>query len=121
MTTTVDHIGVNVGNYDKSKNFYAAALKPLGLTILNDYGTVIGIGADFPFLWVSEGNAGHVHLAFRADSRKLVDDFYEAAIKAGAKDNGKPGLRTEYHQNYYAAFVLDPDGHNLEAVCHNAP
>ncbi|MBN9307584.1 MAG: glyoxalase [Devosia sp. 67-54] len=118
MTTTVDHIGLNAGDFAKSKAFYAAALAPLGLKILNDFGDVVGMGADFPFLWISAGNPGHVHLAFRADSRKLVDEFYAAAIAAGGKDNGKPGLRPEYHQNYYGAFVLDPDGHNIEAVCH---
>ena len=118
MSATVDHIGLNVSDYEKSKAFYIAALAPLGLKILQDYGVVVGVGGDFPFLWVSAGDAGHVHLAFRADSRKLVDDFYAAAIRAGGKDNGKPGLRTEYHENYYGAFVLDPDGHNIEAVCH---
>ncbi|HVY52439.1 MAG TPA: VOC family protein [Devosia sp.] len=116
MTTTVDHIGLNVSDYDKAKAFYIAALKPLGLTVKQDYGTVIGMGADFPYLWISGGDPGHVHLAFRADTRKQVDDFYAAAIKAGAKDNGKPGVRTEYSENYYAAFVLDADGHNIEAV-----
>jgi predicted lactoylglutathione lyase len=76
------------------------------------------MGAEFPFLWISEGAPVHIHLAFRAASRGLVDDFYKAAIKAGGKDNGKPGLRTEYHQHYYAAFVHDMDGHNIEVVCH---
>lgn len=118
MTTTIDHIGINAGNYEKSKSFYVAALAPLGLSVKQDYGTVIGMGTEYPFLWVSGGNPGHAHLAFRADSRKQVDDFYAAAIKAGGKDNGKPGLRKEYSENYYAAFVLDPDGHNIEAVCH---
>jgi catechol 2,3-dioxygenase-like lactoylglutathione lyase family enzyme len=116
--TTIDHIGLSGTDYEKTKAFYVAALAPLGINVIADYGTVIGMGDEFPFLWISGGNAGHVHLAFRADSRKLVDEFYAAAIKAGGKDNGKPGLRTEYHENYYGAFVLDPDGHNIEAVCH---
>ena len=118
MTTSIDHIGLNVTDYDKAKAFYVAALAPLGLKVLNDFGVAIGMGADFPFLWVSAGNPGHAHLAFRADSRKLVDDVYAAAIAAGGRDNGAPGVRTEYSENYYAAFVLDPDGHNIEAVCH---
>ena len=118
MTTMIDHIGINGSNYEKSKAFYVAALAPLGLTVMQDYGTVIGMGGDYPFLWVSGGDPGHAHVAFRAESRKQVDDFYAAALKAGGKDNGKPGVRTEYSENYYAAFVLDPDGHNIEAVCH---
>lgn len=118
MSTTIDHIGVNVANFEKSKHFYVAALKPLGVTVMQDYGEVIGMGAGFPYLWISEGAPGHVHLAFRAADHAMVDAFYEAAIKAGGKDNGKPGLRKEYHEHYYAAFVHDPDGHNIEAVCH---
>jgi catechol 2,3-dioxygenase-like lactoylglutathione lyase family enzyme len=118
MSATIDHIGLNVTDYEKGKAFYTAALKPLGLSVLSDYGVVVGIGGDFPFLWVSAGNPGHVHLAFRAETRKQVDAFYAAAMAAGAKDNGKPGIRTEYSENYYAAFVHDPDGHNIEAVCH---
>ena len=120
MTTSIDHIGINVKDYDKSKAFYTAALKPFGITVLQDYGVACGMGGDFPFLWLSAGDAGHVHLAFRADSRKAVDAFYNAALKAGGKDNGKPGLRADYHANYYAAYVLDADGHNIEAVCHDA-
>ena len=118
MSATVDHIGISVTDYENAKKFYAAALKPLGLTPMMDFGVTVGMGAEFPFLWLSQGAAGHVHLAFPADSRKAVDEFYAAAIAAGAKDNGKPGLRTEYSENYYAAFVLDPDGHNIEAVHH---
>jgi catechol 2,3-dioxygenase-like lactoylglutathione lyase family enzyme len=118
MTATIDHFGINASDYAKSKAFYAAALQPLGLKVLMDFGEAVGIGGDFPFLWLSAGNPGHVHLAFRAESRAEVDAFYAAAIAAGGKDNGKPGLRTEYSPDYYAAFVLDPDGHNIEAVCH---
>ena len=88
MSTTIDHIGLNVSDLEKARAFYAAALKPLGVTVLQDYGTVFGMGGDFPFLWISAGDAGHVHLAFRADSRKLVDEFHAASIKAGGKDNG---------------------------------
>ena len=119
MSATVDHIGLNVTDYEKAKAFYAAALAPLGMTVKMDFGVTVGMGEDHPFLWISKGVPGHVHLAIRAKSRKDVDAFYAAAMKAGATDNGGPGLRTEYSENYYAAFVLDADGHNLEAVCHD--
>jgi catechol 2,3-dioxygenase-like lactoylglutathione lyase family enzyme len=118
MTATIDHVGISVTDYEKAKKFYAAALKPLGMSMMNDYGVTVGMGEDFPFLWISAGSPGHVHLAIRAANRAAVDAFHSAAIKAGGKDNGKPGLRTEYHQHYYGAFVLDADGHNIEAVCH---
>lgn len=116
MSTSIDHVGVSVTDAAKGRAFYTAALKPLGITILADYGDIIGMGTEHPYLWVGPGNPGHVHLAFRAESRKAVDEFYAAAIAAGGKDNGKPGLRTEYSNNYYAAFILDADGHNIEAV-----
>ncbi|HWA17837.1 MAG TPA: VOC family protein [Devosia sp.] len=118
MSTSVDHVGINVTNFEQARKFYVAALKPLGLQILQDYGTVVGFGADYPFLWVGEGSPGHVHLALRADTPAMVDAFYKAALGAGGKDNGAPGIRSEYSENYYAAFVLDADGHNIEAVCH---
>lgn len=118
MSVSVDHIGISVTDYEAAKTFYAAALKPLGMTIMKDYGVTVGLGADFPFLWISQGNPGHVHLALRAPDRKTVDAFHAAALAAGGKDNGKPGPRPEYHENYYGAFILDADGHNIEAVCH---
>ena len=118
MTASVDHIGINVTDYDKAKAFYAAALKPLNMTQMMEFGDVAGFGEDRPFLWVSKGNPGHVHLAISAPTRAAVDAFYAAAMAAGATDNGGPGLRPEYHPNYYGAFVLDADGHNIEAVCH---
>jgi catechol 2,3-dioxygenase-like lactoylglutathione lyase family enzyme len=126
----LDHVGINPVDYEKSKAFYAAALAPLGITVKADYGVVIGMGDDRPFLWVAASpkggpkgpfpseTAAHLHLAFVAPTRAAVDAFYAAAIAAGGMDNGKPGLRTEYHADYYGAFVLDPDGHNIEAVCH---
>ena len=117
MSVSIDHIGINVTDLDKARAFYASALAPLGMKFLADYCEVLGIGEQFPFLWISKGNAGHVHLALTA-TRAQVDAFYAAAIAAGGTDNGKPGLRAEYHPNYYGAFVLDADGHNLEAVCH---
>jgi catechol 2,3-dioxygenase-like lactoylglutathione lyase family enzyme len=118
MATTVDHIGINVTDAKRARAFYTAALKPLGLTLLSDYGDTIGMGVEHSYLWISPGSPGHVHLALRADNRKAVDDFYAAAMANGAKDNGKPGVRKEYSENYYAAFVLDADGHNIEAVCY---
>ena len=120
MSAAFDHVGISVSDYEKAKKFYAAALKPLGILPMADFGVTVGMGEDRPFLWISEGSPGHVHLAFTASDRKAVDAFHAAAIKAGGKDNGKPGLRTEYSANYYAAFVLDADGHNIEVVCHAA-
>ena len=118
MSAAVDHVGISVSDYEKAKAFYAAALAPLGMTVKMDFGVTVGLGEEHPFLWISKGTPGHVHLAIRAKDRKTVDAFYAAAIKAGGKDNGGPGLRTEYSENYYAAFVLDADGHNIEAVCY---
>ena len=119
-----DHLGFSVGDFDRSASFYDAALAPLGVKRVSafDYpgGQIIGYGADRPQFWVNSGEAlrDHVHLAFAAPNRAAVDAFYQAAIAAGGRDNGAPGIREEYHADYYAAFVLDPDGHNVEAVCH---
>jgi catechol 2,3-dioxygenase-like lactoylglutathione lyase family enzyme len=118
MAISVDHVGIEASDYEKSKAFYAAALAPLGITIMQDYGVTVGMGDEFPFLWLSAGNPGHVHLAFRVADRATVDAFHAAAVAAGGTDNGKPGVRAEYHPTYYGAYVLDPDGHNIEAVCH---
>jgi catechol 2,3-dioxygenase-like lactoylglutathione lyase family enzyme len=124
----LDHIGLSVSDVERSKAFYEAALKPLGATAMmvvteemtGGHGSHVGFGKDQPQFWISTGkhHSPGVHVAFAADNRQLVDDFYRAAIAAGGKDNGKPGLRPHYHENYYGAFVLDPDGHNIEAVCH---
>lgn len=126
----IDHLGINPVDYEKSKAFYEAALKPLGITMLADYGVAVGYGDKTPFLWLAASpkggpngpfpseTAGHIHLAFSAPNRATVDAFHAAALAAGGTDNGKPGLRPEYHKDYYGAFVLDPDGHNIEAVCH---
>lgn len=128
MTIELDHIGLGVSDYEAAKTFYAAALAPLRMSKLQEWGpaetgsySVAGFGADdHPFFWISsEGKtAPHVHVAFRAESRAQVDAFHAAALAAGGKDNGAPGIRELYHPNYYGAFVLDPDGHNIEAVCH---
>ena len=128
MTIELDHIGLSVSNFERSKAFYVEALKPLGGGIVMEFpfGTIgpfamAGLGvAGKPFFWINTGEktAPHLHVAFRAETREQVDEFYAAAIEAGGTDNGPPGLRLHYHANYYGAFVLDPDGHNIEAVCH---
>jgi catechol 2,3-dioxygenase-like lactoylglutathione lyase family enzyme len=124
----IDHVGWQVADYDLTVKFYTAALKPLGwkkqMEFKWDGGQTAGFGPPGkPFLWLSTGGktAPHIHFAFAAPDRAAVDAFHKAALKAGGKDNGAPGLRPEYHENYYAAFVLDPDGHNIEAVIHTAP
>jgi catechol 2,3-dioxygenase-like lactoylglutathione lyase family enzyme len=125
----IDHIGMPVGDIARATEFYLKALAPLGIAIVmqvsaeeSGHGAAVGFGANFkPFFWIGEAESlggGHVHVAFVAPNRQAVDAFYAAAIAAGARDNGKPGLRPHYHANYYGAFVLDPDGHNIEAVCH---
>ena len=120
----LDHLGVSVANFDASKAFYERALKPLGITVLAQYPGVVGLGKNGkPEFWIASGGTGRQtgHIAFVADNRKEVDAFYAAAMAAGGKDNGKPGVRAIYHPNYYGAFVFDPDGFNVEAVCHAAP
>jgi catechol 2,3-dioxygenase-like lactoylglutathione lyase family enzyme len=118
----IDHLTLRVRNHEKSKAFYKAALKPLGYELLMEFEGFAGLGVkpkpDFWLAAAEKRKYDQLHLAFRAPSRKAVDEFYAAAIKAGAKDNGKPGTRKDYHPNYYGAFVLDLDGHNIEAVCH---
>ena len=117
----LDHTGVSVTNIGTAKAFYGAALAPLGYTILMEWEDFAGLGvAPKPDFWIGQGvpNEPRVHVAFRADTRAAVDAFHRAALAAGGRDNGPPGLRPHYHANYYGAFVLDPDGHNIEAVCH---
>jgi catechol 2,3-dioxygenase-like lactoylglutathione lyase family enzyme len=115
----LDHIGVRVSDYERSKRFYAAALAPLGYTLVMEFGDAAGLGAGGkPDFWISTGRTAPLHVAFLAENRKRVEEFYRAAIEAGGRDNGKPGVRAQYHPTYYGAFVLDPDGHNVEAVCH---
>ncbi|MGN6488411.1 MAG: VOC family protein [Devosia sp.] len=124
--TKLDHVAISTADYHKSLAFYEAVLAPLGITTLmkfeGDDGNAAGLGADNnPFLWIGDGGkltGGRVHLAFTAPNRAAVDAFHAAAMSAGGKDNGAPGLRPHYHANYYAAFVYDLDGHNIEAVCH---
>lgn len=117
----IDHIGFAVSNSEKSNSFYTAALAPLGIKIVMEYGGWSGFGKDGKAeFWIGEDAAAHkpMHIAFAADNREQVRQFYDAALGAGGKDNGKPGIREEYHPDYYGAFVIDPDGHNIEAVCH---
>jgi catechol 2,3-dioxygenase-like lactoylglutathione lyase family enzyme len=125
---SIDHTGINVSNFDQSKKFYAIALAPLGYRLLSEFDasvtgseSVAGFGTDDAAdFWITNGNVNtpRIHIAFRAASRSQVQEFYAAALNAGGRDNGAPGLRPHYHADYWGAFVLDPDGHNIEAVCH---
>jgi catechol 2,3-dioxygenase-like lactoylglutathione lyase family enzyme len=119
----IDHLGFGVSDYAASMAFFKAALAPLGYAIAMEGppGAGAGLGRQGkPTLWIhpTDEKPAKLHLAFSADSRAEVDAFYKAAIAAGGKDNGGPGLRPHYHPNYYGAFVIGPDGHNVEAVCH---
>jgi catechol 2,3-dioxygenase-like lactoylglutathione lyase family enzyme len=126
----IDHLSLVVSDYARSKAFYVRALAPTGHSRLVEVpatreGQQESAGfchEDGTDLWISQGAAisPPIHIAFRVSSRAAVDAFYEEAIAAGGKDNGAPGLRPRYHSHYYGAYVLDPDGHNLEAVCHEA-
>ncbi len=125
----IDHTGVSVSDFRVSRDFYAKALAPLGYEVIGEFSAevtghtdVAGFGVPpKPDFWIGAGvpNRPVIHVAFRAHTRAQVDAFYAAAMAAGGRDNGAPGLRPHYHPNYYGAFVLDPDGHNIEAVCHD--
>jgi len=122
---SIDHISISTADYATSLAFYEAALAPLGMRVQARFegaeGNVAGLGADTPVLWIGDGGkltGGRVHIALSAPNRAAVDGFHAAALAAGGKDNGGPGIRAHYHPNYYAAFVFDPDGNNIEAVCH---
>ncbi len=110
----VDHVSVGVSDLERSREFYRRALLPLGFAEIGPWRE----GADDFAISTAYGTGAPVHLAFAADRREQVDAFYAAALKAGGRDNGSPGLRPEYSEGYYGAFVLDPDGHNIEAVHH---
>ena len=123
----LDHIGIPISDYNRSKAFYERALTPLGYSLIMEAPqtggdvSAAGFGADGkPDFWIGdEGGLNRcVHIAITAKDRAAVDAFYRAAMAAGGKDNGGPRLRPQYHENYYGAFVFDPDGHNIEAVCH---
>jgi catechol 2,3-dioxygenase-like lactoylglutathione lyase family enzyme len=126
-----DHIGIRVADLARSRAFYTAALAPLAITVQMEVtaeqtggGAHVGFGQDGkPSFWIGEhpeGSSG-IHIAFSAPSQAAVDAFYQAALAAGGEDNGAPGLRPHYHPNYFGAFILDPDGNNVEAVCHLPP
>jgi catechol 2,3-dioxygenase-like lactoylglutathione lyase family enzyme len=116
----IDHIGVHVGDLAESRRFYEAALAPLGYAQAIEHGDQVGfVSPDrYPDFWISrrEPVAGSTHVAFRANDRASVDAFHAAALAAGATDNGAPGIRHEYGENYYGAYVLDPDRNNVEAM-----
>lgn len=124
----IDHTGLVVSDFERSKRFYSEALTPIGYAKLAEFPASITGHTDVagfgeppkPDFWISRGtpNQPPIHIAFRVGSRALVEAFYQAALAAGGRDNGAPGLRPHYHPHYYGAFVLDPDGHNIEAVCH---
>jgi catechol 2,3-dioxygenase-like lactoylglutathione lyase family enzyme len=117
-----DHIGFNVSDFEDAKGFLTKALAPLGMEITGEGAGWAMIGRkDEGRLWFGSfgSSPGPIHVAFSAKSRGEVRQFYQAAIAAGGKDNGAPGLREHYHANYYGAFVIGPDGHNFEAVCHH--
>ena len=124
----IDHTGVLVSDFARSKTFYSQALAPIGYALLMEVSAEetgghasAGFGeAPKPDFWIGSGtpNVPPIHVAFSVANRATVDAFYRAALAAGGRDNGAPGLRPHYHPNYYGAFVLDPDGHNIEAVCH---
>ena len=116
-----DHLGVGVSDYAASKDFFLKALRPLDVSIVMEGPHGLGIGRNGkPSLWLhsTTHQPAPLHIAFTAESREQVEAFYRAALEAGGKDNGEPGLRPHYHANYYGAFVIGPDGHNVEAVCH---
>jgi catechol 2,3-dioxygenase-like lactoylglutathione lyase family enzyme len=125
--TMIDHIGISVSNLETSRSFYEQALAPLGFSIYmtvteemtGGHGAHVGFRKGDSQFWIGNGHkpSTGVHVAF-AGTRAEVDAFYKAAMAAGATDNGAPGLRPHYHENYYGAFVLDLDGNNVEAVCH---
>ena len=118
-----DHVKFGVSDYAASKAFFLKALEPLGVTVASEW-PPNGVELSRPkgtaslCLFQTKEKAAHLHLAFTANSREQVEAFYRAALEAGGKDNGAPGLRPHYHANYYAAFVIGPDGHNIEVVCH---
>jgi catechol 2,3-dioxygenase-like lactoylglutathione lyase family enzyme len=119
-----DHVKFGVRNYEASKAFFLKALEPLGIAVVSEGAPAYGVELSAPggqaslCLFQTQEKPAHLHLAFTAATRRQVQAFHRAALDAGGKDNGAPGLRPHYHANYYAAFVIGPDGHNIEAVCH---
>jgi catechol 2,3-dioxygenase-like lactoylglutathione lyase family enzyme len=130
MASIIDHIGINVADYPRAKAFYSAALAPLGIHLIMEFGSAAGFRRDKkPELWLGAGKTEFqteaqletitpIHVCLAARSRAEVNAFHVAALAAGGRDNGAPGIRAHYHPGYYGAFALDPDGHNVEAVFH---
>ena len=119
----IDHVMLRVRDYAASKRFYDALLGTLGYRMVMDFGDRGGYGDERkPYFWIGTSQNPHprTHIAFMAKNRAAVDAFHAKALELGAKSDGAPGLRSHYHPNYYGAFVIDPDGHNIEAVCHTA-
>lgn len=119
----IDHVTANVGDFEQAKRFYKQALAPLGYSVQMEFEGAAGFGTGegIPDFWIgSSPERGAAHVAFSAGDRATVDAFHEAAMAAGGKDNGAPGLRPHYHESYYAAYVHDADGNNVEAVCHRS-
>lgn len=118
-----DHIGIGVSNLETSRAFFLQALAPLGIGVVMDFSHAVRLGrGQKPSFWLgaTDDKPVPLHIAFAAEDRRQVDAFYHSALAAKGKDNGSPGIRHHYHPNYYAAFVIGPDGHNVEAVCHRA-
>jgi catechol 2,3-dioxygenase-like lactoylglutathione lyase family enzyme len=124
MSSIIDHVGLKVADFDKAMTFYRAALGTLGIKVLSEFSfgaeQYAGFGKEKPDFWIgtSDLQRGGTHVAFVAASRAEVEAFHTVALSVGGRDNGPPGLRAHYHPDYYGAFVLDPDGNNVEAVCH---
>ena len=123
----IDHLSIGVRDVVKAKRFYDAALKPLGYRCLSEGAGSLGYGEDTVQLWIGAAerpvppdDKSGLHVCFGAPTRQSVDAFHAAALAAGGRDNGKPGLRSDYGANYYAAFVVDPDGYRIEAYCSRA-
>lgn len=123
----IDHLSINVSDIDKSKQFYKEVLAPLGNEMKLDFGKSVSFGEKEIIcgdpagsFWITEGEPKLIHFTFSAASKEEVEAFYNAGLKAGGTDNGKPGIRPDYGAHYYAAFILDPDGYNIEAVYHGA-
>jgi catechol 2,3-dioxygenase-like lactoylglutathione lyase family enzyme len=119
-----DHVKFGVSDYAASKAFFLEALAPLGVAVVSEGPPTYGVELSLPdsksslCICETEEKPAHLHLAFTAENRQQVEAFYRAALQAGGKDNGAPGLRQHYHATYYAAFIIGPDGHNIEVVCH---
>ena len=125
MTQIIDHVSLKVTDFEKSRGFYVAALATLGIKLVAEFAVErshhAGFGIERPTFWIGDGSThrANAHVAFIAKSRSEVRAFYSVAMSVGGRDNGAPGLRAHYHPNYFSAFVFDPDGHNIEAVCHD--